>query len=167
MRRSIAILALLLASAGCGTGSTSTPEAGNSQAAASVTKVGQNLRVNSHAGAADVTVKSVTGNQVGKGDIAEKSENGQYVVVDIEIKVIEKSFEVNPLYVKYQAADGKTFDMTAGNAATSGFEPQLGATSVPSGQSVRGVVVFDVPAGKGKLIQFTDELGKIIGSWEI
>ncbi len=167
MRKSIAVLALLLAgAAGCGTGSTATPGAGDPQPAG-VTKVGQTLRVTGQAGVADVTVLSVTENKAGKGDIAEKPANGQYVVVDIEIKVTEKSFQVNPLYVKYQAADGKTFDIMAGNSATAGFEPQLDATSVPSGQSVRGVVVFDAPAGKGKLVQLTDELGKIIGGWEL
>jgi hypothetical protein len=187
MRKSIAVLALLLATvAGCGAGSTTTggsgptgkpsaqsgnAQSGNAQsgnpAKGNVNRVGQQLRVKSKSGSADVTVLSATANAKGKGDIAEKPANGQYVVVDIQIKSIDQGFEVNPLYVRYQAGDGKTFDTSAGNATTAGFEPVLALGSVPAGQSVRGVVVFDVPAGKGKQVQLTDELGGVIGIWEL
>lgn len=73
-------------------------------------------------------------------------------------------FAVNPLYFKYQLANGRTYDTLDGNAAFAGFEPQLASETLSAGQSTRGYVAFDVPAG-GRLIQLTDPLFSTVGQW--
>jgi hypothetical protein len=132
-----------------------------------VAKVGKPLPGKQSNGKATVTVLSVTLSKTGKGQYAEKPANGQFAVVDVQIEVTKGTFEVNPFYWRYQTADGKVYDFSAGNAAGAGFEPQLQSGGVPEGSSTRGVVVFDVPAGKGKQVQLTDELGSLTGAWEI
>jgi uncharacterized lipoprotein len=175
MRRSIVAAALLLLTvAGCGSGSTgadaqqaeSTEK--TDKAASSTTTVGKPLTVKVQSGAtAEVTVLKVTTAKKGKGEFAEKPANGQFVVVDVQIKVTGKQFSVNPLYLKYQAADDKVFDSSEGNAFGAGFEPALQSGDVPEGQSSRGYVVFDTPAGTGKQVQLTDELGSPIAFWTL
>jgi hypothetical protein len=181
MRKSIVVGALLLviaAPAGCKTTGSDPAAAGdttNTTSAAKETKknsavatVGKPLQVKSESdGKAEVTVLSVTLKKAGKGEFADKPANGQFAVVDVQIKVTSGKFPINPFYLQYQTADSKTYDISAGNASGAGFDPELQSGDVPQGQSTRGVVVFDVPAGKGKQIQLTDELGSLIGVWEI
>ncbi len=64
-----------------------------------------------------------------------------------------------------QAANGNTYDITAGNAVTSGYDPQLPTGSVAAGASSGGVVVVDTPAGAPKEIKLTDALGSVLGTW--
>jgi hypothetical protein len=42
------------------------------------------------------------------GDLAEPPANGQYAVITIQVKGLKGSFDVNPLDVQYQAANGNT-----------------------------------------------------------
>lgn len=168
---------LLLTVAGCGSSSTGgDPPADAAQVEstkaadkpANTAAVGKPLTVKIQSGAtADVTVLKVTTAKKGKGEFAEKPANGQFVVVDVQIKVTGKQFSVNPLYVKYQAADDKVFDSGEGNGFAAGFEPALQSGDVPEGQTSRGYVVFDVPAAAGKQIQLTDELGSPIAFWTL
>lgn len=185
MRKSIvAATFLLLTLAGCGAGEAGaeTPtDSTQTGAAASedkggdkgkgksdTTQVGKALKVKLQSGAtAEVTVLKVTTAKKGKGEFAEKPQNGQFLIVDVQIKVTDKQFAVNPLYFKYQAADEKVYDSGDGNAFASGHEPQLESGDVPSGQTSRGLVVFDTPAGAGKQIQLTDELGSPIAFWTL
>jgi hypothetical protein len=183
MRKSIvAATFLLLTLAGCGageagaetpadstqSGAASSEDKGGDKGKSNTTQVGKALNVKLQSGAkAEVTVLKVTTAKAGKGEIAEKPENGQYLIVDVQIKVTDKQFSVNPLYFKYQAADEKVYDSGDGNAIFSGHEPQLESGDVPSGQTSRGLVVFDTPAGAGKQIQLTDELGSPIAFWTL
>jgi len=178
MRRTIAgatAALLLLTVVGCGSGSKDAEAAADTQQTQSKpdksenqTTVGKALTVKMQSGAtAEVTVLKVSTAKKGKGEFAEKPANGQFVVIDVQVKVTGKEFAVNPLYVQYQAADNKVFDSGDGNAMTAGFEPVLESGDVPKGQTSRGFVVFDTPAGKGKQVQLTDELGSPIAYWAL
>jgi hypothetical protein len=166
MRKGLAALALVLVGAtACGP----LPDQGTtpSQAAVTAAKVGQPVKVTGDDGAtAEATVLSVTTAAKGQGDLAQPPANGQYSVIDVEIKVTGGTFQVNPLYVRYQAADGKTYDQNTGNSMTAGFSPELTVGGVPNGQSTRGVVAIDTPAGSPKAIQLTNVLGDVIGAWQ-
>ena len=165
-----AMLLVMTVAAGCGpTDGTAPDSTGGTKAAKSTTvKVGVAQQVKGQfGGKAEATVLKVTTAKKGKGDIAEAPANGQYAVVDVQIKVTGGKFTVNPLYVQYQGADGKTYQSGEGNAGTAGFEPGLPANELPAGQSTRGLVVFDVPEGKGKQVQLTDEMGSLIAAWQI
>ncbi|MCW6005531.1 DUF4352 domain-containing protein [Micromonospora sp. CPCC 205371] len=183
MRKSIvAATFLLLTLAGCGageagaeeptdstqTGSAASENKGEDKGKSNTTQVGKALDVKLQSGAkAQVTVLKVTTAKKGKGEFAEKPQNGQFLIVDVQIKVTDKEFSVNPLYFKYQAANEKVYDSGDGNAFASGHEPQLESGEVPTGQTSRGLVVFDTPAGAGKQIQLTDELGSPIAFWTL
>jgi hypothetical protein len=143
------------------------PQRPPSQAANTVARFGQPIKVTGSQGAtAEATVLTVTAQPKGQGDIAEAPANGQYSVIDVQIKGTGGSFPTNPLYLHYQAADGKTYDQNAGNAMTAGFGPELPVGSVPAGQPARGVVAIDTPAGQPKSIQLTNELGDVIATWQ-
>lgn len=169
MRKTIAALVLLTV-VGCGSGAkdADTDAESKPDKPANQTTVGKALTVTMESGAkAKVTILKVTTAKKGKGDLAEKPENGQFVVVDVQIEVTDKVFPVNPLYVQYQGADSKVFDSGDGNAATAGFEPALDSGDVQKGQTTRGFVVFDTSAAKGKQIQVTDELGSPVAYWTL
>jgi len=171
MRRTIVAAALLLTIIGCGSGAKDTDANADAPADTQQTQskpdksdnqtaVGKALTVKMQSGAtAEVTILKVTTAKKGKG--------GQFVVIDVQVKVTGKEFAVNPLYVQYQTADNKIFDSGDGNAITAGFEPVLDSGDVPEGQTSRGFVVFDTPAGKGKQVQLTDELGSPIAYWAL
>lgn len=173
---------LLLTVAGCGSSSASDDAPAGTQAtgtqaadtsekpkqSANQTTVGKPLTIKVQSGAtAEVTVLKVTTAKKGKGEFAEKPANGQFVIVDVQIKVTGGQFPVNPLYVGYQAADAKVYEAADGNAFAAGYEPELQSGDVPEGQTSRGLVVFDTPAGAGKQIQLTDELGSPIAFWTL
>ena len=144
-----------------GAKSTSTAAAGGTQG-----KVGQQLTLTDSTGdSAQATVVSVVDQKSGKTDTDLAPANGQYAVITVQIKGVKGSFDVNPLNVQYQAADGKTYDETAGNGITSGYDPQLPSGPVAAGASTGGVVVVDVPAGAAKSVKLTDALGAVLGTW--
>jgi len=131
-------------------------------------KVGQAIRVTGPDKLdASVTLVSAKPNKKGKGEFASPPEKGTYVVADVLVAVKGGRYAVNPLYLKYQAADGTTFDSTTGNAITAGFDPQLAAGDIAAGQRTRGFVTFDVPAGAGGKVHLTDELGSVVGQWAL
>lgn len=130
--------------------------------------VGQTLTITGNdALKASVTVLSVKGFTAPSDKaIGQLPANGSYQVADISIKVDSGQYNFNPLYFKYQAANGQTFDAFDGNAFMAGFEPMLDSGTLNSGQTTRGNVVFDVPAG-GKDIQIADPLGTVVGQWNL
>ena len=129
-------------------------------------KVGQPLTVTDSVGdSAQATVVSVVDKTAGKTDTDEAPVNGQFAVITVQIKGIKGSFDVNALNVRYQAANGNTYDETAGNGIASGYDPELPSGPVAAGASAGGVVVVDTPAGAPKEIKLTDDLGTVLGTW--
>jgi hypothetical protein len=144
----------------------STPSASAQQSADTQGKIGQELSVTDPAGpSAQATVVSVEDKKTGKTDTDQAPANGQYAVITLQIKGTKGSFDVNALNVQYQAADGKVYDETSGNAIASGYDPQLPSGPVAAGASTGGVVVVDVPAGAPKEIKLTDALGTVLSTW--
>ena len=100
MRKGVVLGALLLvfvATTACtpkqdaagGTGDTSQTDNSKNQGAA-VARIGQPLQLKSESGgSAEVTVIGVTLAKAGKGEFAEKPANGQFAVVDVQIKVTQ------------------------------------------------------------------------------
>lgn len=145
---------------------TSAPSASTVQNAATQGRIGQELTVTDPTGAsAKATVVSVQEEKTGKTDTDQAPANGQYAVITMQIKGVRGSFDVNALNVQYQAADGKVYDETSGNAIASGYDPQLQSGPVAAGASTGGVVVVDVPAGAPKEVRLTDALGTVLGTW--
>ncbi len=145
------------------------PPAGSSSHS-NQTTVGQSLKITGDSGlVATVTILSVKDYTKPKDSlIGSKPQNGEYAVADISIQVTGGSYDFNPLYFKYQAPNGQTFDSLTGNATTAGFDPSLDSGTLSAGQHTRGFVTFDVPAGNtGADIQITDPLGSVIGQWNL
>jgi hypothetical protein len=133
-----------------------------------VASVGQTLSITGNDGLkATVTVVSLHGYTTPHDTtIGEAPANGSYQVADVSIKVNSGQYDFNPLYFKYQAANDQTYNAFDGHAMTAGFQPMLDAGTLNPGQTTRGYVVLDVPAG-GKDIQLTDPLGSVIGQWNL
>lgn len=129
-------------------------------------QVGQPLTVTDPTGAsAQATVVSVVDKSAGESDGDEGPANGQFAVITIQFKGIKGSFDLSPLNVQYLATNGSSYDMSAGCAAVSGFDPQLPSGPVAAGASTSGVVVVDTPVGTPKQIKLTDDLGTVLGTW--
>lgn len=116
---------------------------------------------------ADVTIVRMDYHAKGRGEFAQAPEHGQFAVADVLVRVHAGSYDFNPLYFKYQAADATSFDALSGNAVSAGFDPSLDAGSLGASQSTRGFVTFDVPQGAGRDVQLTDQLGSVIGEWKL
>lgn len=170
----IAILALIVIVTALSSGSGKAPLTGakavggsrGSSASASVVSVGQPLTITESEGVkATVTVRSVTDHHAGTGALAQPPQNGEYVVANVTISDLSGQYDFNPLYFKY-LVNGNAYDISAGNAATAGFDPSLDAGTLNPGQSTGGNVVFDVPQGRAE-IQITDQLGTVLGGWRV
>lgn len=166
----LAIVAVTGCSVAAGSGSGSSggtrPAAKPGSSVSTAAKIGQPLTLTDSNGASvQATVVSVVDKTAGANDVAQAPANGQYAVITIQVKGIKGSFDVNPLNVQYQTANGNTYDETAGNAITSGFDPQLPSGSVAAGATSGGVLVIDTPAGAPKEIKMTDALGDVLGTW--
>lgn len=167
MKHIVVAALALCAVTGCAlaTGS-STPSTSAQQSADPQGKIGQELSVTDPTGAsAQATVVSLEDKKTGRTDTDQAPANGQYAVITMRITGTKGSFDVNALNVLYQAADGKVYDETSGNAIASGYDPQLPSGPVAEGASTGGVVVVDVPAGAPKEIKLTDALGTVLGTW--
>jgi hypothetical protein len=149
------------------TGSDKSTSADTSATAPQNAAVGQGLHVTGNEGVdATVVLSTVTVATKGPGGIAEAPKNGHYVVGKFLITDTAGAYNFNPLYLKFQSADGTTYGALDGNSATAGFEPALSAGSLSAGQKTGGVVAFDVPEVHGT-IQLTDPLGGVVGQWTV
>lgn len=160
-------LAILLATTAASCDTTSGSPAGSStpSSAAQNLAIGKALKVSDSSGAsAFVTVESVTYATKGTGPIAQPPAHGMYAVVNVLFQDDAGQYTTNPLYVKFQTADGTTTTAFDGNSISAGFDPTLGTSTLNPGQKTRGNVVFDVKS-KGGLIQVTDPLFQVVGQW--
>lgn len=161
----IGVALLGITAASCDTTTSSPAGSSTPSTAAKNLAVGAALKVTDiSGGSAFVTVESITYSKAGNGVLAQLSANGVYAVVNVLVQDDAGQYSANPFYVKFQAADGTTYDAYSGNAATAGFDPQLSASTLNPGQKTRGNVVFDIK-DKGGLVQITDSLLQVIGQW--
>ncbi len=93
--------------------------------------------------------------------------NGEYAVADVTVTSLYGPVPVDPLYFRYQTAGGLTYASGNGNASWAGFGPPLDATTLFHGQSASGRVVFDVPPGRGSVLQIVNGTGDIVGQWSL
>lgn len=152
---------------------TTTPAEAPTPAAtsSSIGRVGDTFTIASADGNDKTTVRLVSVRDYTKprdATLGQAPAHGEYAVCDMSVQVLSGSLSVNPLYFAYQAPNGRTYDMTDGNAWTSGYnDPQLDTVTLSAGQHTRGYVVFDVPRGStGADLQMKDGLSSdVVAQW--
>jgi len=114
-----------------------------------------------------VTLLAVQDHAKQAGKLASPPQNGMFVVCDVSARVISGSWDVSPLYFRYQAPSGRTYTFLDGNGRHSGYdEPQLDSVTLHAGQHTGGYVVFDVPKGtSGADVQL--HLGNALFRWKL
>lgn len=107
-------------------------------------------------GAGSWQIKQFSWQQTANGSDTVPPQHG-YLVLDIQITAIEGKVQVNPLYFTARTSD-RTFAPTLG---TDGNEPVLGSRELAPGESLGGLIVFDMPR-TDVIVQINDELGSRI-----
>jgi hypothetical protein len=179
MKRSAALVLLgaMLALAGCTSSTTGASEPPRSQPQSTSSdnspkpidvpdvptgKIGDGLTIQTD----DDTHLTVT---VSDLKVAKPSEfvtpTGVLYSVNVEEAVSQGSFDANPLYFSARSAAGDSYDADLG-----GVDPQLGvgASEITAGQSVHGLVAFDVPKGQTiSIVIMADPLGTQLATWNV
>lgn len=110
-------------------------------------------------GMAHVVVDAYSWRSTGTGDRS-KPPSQQYLVLRLTITATSGTVTVNPLYYTVRQPDGSLADPTMG---ADGNEPLLGVTELGTGESISGVVTFDVPP-QNTILAYTDETGTVVGA---
>lgn len=157
-----------LALAGCGSQITVSPaaQAGASPPPAQIVAIGQPVAVKVNGASVTLSVLSIRYHRGALSALGPPPQNGQYAGADVLIKVTAGQFTYNASYVRYQAADERLYMFGGGNASVASYGPELTFGTLAAGQSARGFVTFDVPAGAGQDVQILDPLGDVLGEWK-
>jgi hypothetical protein len=97
----------------------------------------------------------------------EAPHEGTYRVFKVTMHVIKGSIDdVSSNSFRWETAGGRVFDESEGNSYESGWDSdsELNTDGAAAGQTVEGEIIFDVPAGAGKL-EITDYDNTVIGGW--
>ena len=90
----------------------------------------------------------------------------QFLIFTVDLKADSDQFDVyeDDFYV---IIDGTRYDLGDGNAYDAAdYDDQLGYVELNAGESKSGVLVFDVPEGKGELFYAPNFEGGAIASWK-
>lgn len=151
----ILMVSLAACSSGASTGGGSTNSSSAASPSASAAPAGPTLgaafEVKQNDGTAKITIVSATYGPAlgGAFDIAPK--NGGYLILDVLWETSAGTSSSNPLYIKAKSADGREGDIALGVVS------QLGSGNVPTGDTSRGNVGFDIGAGPYTVV-VTDQL---------
>lgn len=104
-------------------------------------------------GRATVSIDTYAWRSTGTGERSKPPED-HYLVLRMTITATEGTVSVNPLYFSVRLPDGTSVEPTMG---ADGNEPLLGTTDLAAGETIDGVVTFDVPAQPTMLV-ITNEL---------
>lgn len=146
--------------------STSGPPAGPSTA---IFALGQTGTVTGPGGVplADITVlDATTAEQVPDG-LGQAPTRGSYLSATVTIENLgEQSFAVAPLDFLARYPGGTRIAYGDGSPGLFAFTGLLDTVALPAGDTVTGLVVFDVdPAVTDVQIVYTDLAGRILGAW--
>lgn len=100
----------------------------------------------------------------------EAPHEGTYRVFKVKLEVVSGTIDdIDSGSFRWESSTGRVFDESEGNSYESGFDSdeELDASGGAAvGQSVEGDLIFDVPAGAGKL-ELTNFDNTIIGGWTV
>ncbi len=89
----------------------------------------------------EITLTDAKWHAVEPGQLGSLPDHGMYLVVRVTVVCTHGTYHANPYNFSFVAADGTVFEHTW----TVGFEPDLNAVDLTSGQRTSGKIVFDVP----------------------
>jgi hypothetical protein len=177
MRNLAAIGGLVVMLGACGSQTPPSSSSGGNTAiaggaAASATSSGASVGnpvhvTGKHNMSADITVLSVSHHSRGATDAVKAPTNGQYAVVDVRIQVRSGSYPFSSDYFEYQTQGGATYTPRDANPGSAGFVPQLYSGTLSAGQTVDGLITFDVPVGPARDIQLHDPVASITAQWNV
>ena len=99
----------------------------------------------------------------------EAPHEGTYRVFKVTMHVVKGTVDdVNSSSFRWEGVGGRVFDESEGNSYESGFDSdnELSSDGGAAGQTVSGEIIFDVPAGAGKL-ELTNFDSSVIGGWTV
>lgn len=139
--------------------------------AAAVFELGQTGTVTDGSGAplADVTVSAAVLTTVPPDEFSDAASNGGFLAATVTIANIGGgTFPVAPLDFEVRYPDGTRVAYGAGSSGVFGFDDPLGILDLAAGETVSGVVAFDVdPAVAGQQVAYLDLNGQVLGTWQV
>jgi hypothetical protein len=121
--------------------------------------------------AATVTVSRVrlTG-QPADPQFGSAPQHGDFAIVSVQVQTrasFTGGFNINPLDFYVLAAGGTHYDEGNGNAYNALATPdaELSASTLAAGENVAGKIVFDVPAGHGRIVYAPNFDGQPVAEW--
>lgn len=149
---------------------TTTPAVpGEAEAEPAVFELGETGTVTDSAGVplADVTVTAAALSTTPPDEFSDPPDNGAFLAATVTIDNIGDSpFPVAPLDFEARYPDGTQIRYGTGSTGVFGFDDPLGVLDLAAGDSVTGIVAFDVdPALTEARIAYLDLTGRVLGVW--
>lgn len=116
---------------------------------------------------ADVTVSDAALSLTPPDEFSEPPNSGAFLSATVTIENLgEDAFPVAPLDFEVRYPGGESISYGTGSPGVFGFDDPLGVFDLAVGESVTGVVAFDVdPAVTGQQIAYLDLTGRVLGLW--
>ncbi len=147
----------------------SSPPTGEPEAEPAVFDLGETGTVTDSTGAplADVTVSAAALSTTPPDEFSDPPDSGAFLAATVTIDNIgDSAFPVAPLDFEVRYPEGTRIQYGTGSTGVFGFDPPLGVLDLAAGDSVTGVVAFDVdPALTGGRIAYLDLTGRVLGVW--
>lgn len=118
---------------------------------------------------ADVTVTAAELTLVPPDEFSDPPVNGGFLAATVTIVNLgESAFAVAPLDFEVRYPTGTRIAYGTGSTGVFGFDDPLGVLQLAAGESVTGIVAFDVdPDVTGQRIAYLDLAGRVLGAWLI
>lgn len=114
----------------------------------------------------NITVSNLETTTTPYDEYGEGPKNDQFLIFTVDLKADADQFDVDE-YEFYVVIDGTRYDEGEGNSIDAAdYDDQLGYVVLNAGESKSGVLVFDVPEGKGELFYAPNFEGGAIASWK-
>lgn len=115
---------------------------------------------------AEVTLLSAESSPTSRAASAETPANGRYLFVNVRITATGGPFTANPLDFSVRSGETLT-DYSTGNAMFALDDGALAPQDVAAGESVTGVVAFDLPAGPAQVHYAPGDTDRAVAGWDV
>lgn len=138
---------------------------------AAVFEIGETGTVTDEAGnpLADITVANAVAAAEPPDEFSDPPTNGTFLSATVTIaNISEGVFAVAPFdfFVRYPG--GTIVQYGDGSSGVFGYDNLLDSVELAAGETITGVVVFDVDPGvDGKQIAYSDLSGRVLGAWNV
>ena len=118
---------------------------------------------------ADITVADAVQTPDPPDTFSDPPAAGTFLSVTVTVATFgEDVFTVAPLDFLVRYPDETMIQYGEGSTGAFGYDNLLNLTDVEPGETITGVVVFDVdPAVSGKQVVYSDLAGRVLGAWNV